>query len=126
MASPSEFFDFQVDDHGAVLERMEALAGEGSGWINLEPVMDGDVEPPPERSGLFGFLAALGPDLPLCTWIPGQQGDSGTGVVSVGVQHPAGPKVVKHLAEMGIAVPAGWVVRQDHPRRGLVLAVPGT
>ena len=28
------------------------------------------------------------------------------------------------LAEVGVALPEGWVVRQDHVRRGLVVRTP--
>jgi hypothetical protein len=35
--------------------------------------------------------------------------------------HPTGARSVARLAEAGVAVPDGWVVRQDHARRGLVL-----
>jgi hypothetical protein len=34
--------------------------------------------------------------------------------------HPTGSKAVARLAEAGVSVPEGWVVRQDHARRGLL------
>ena len=43
----------------------------------------------------------------------------------LGLQHPAGSKAKPLLAELGNAVPEGWVVVQDHVRKGLVVAVPG-
>ncbi len=38
--------------------------------------------------------------------------------------HPTGGKAVARLAEAGVAVPDGWVVRQDHARRGLLVQTP--
>lgn len=42
----------------------------------------------------------------------------------LGLQHPSGSKAKPVLAELGHAVPEGWVVVQDHVRKGLVVAVP--
>jgi hypothetical protein len=44
--------------------------------------------------------------------------------LTVGLMHPTGAKAVARLAEAGIALPDGWVVRQDHARRGLLLQCP--
>jgi hypothetical protein len=44
--------------------------------------------------------------------------------VSVGLMHPTGARAVARLAEAGVTIPTGWVVRQDHARRGLVLRTP--
>jgi hypothetical protein len=41
----------------------------------------------------------------------------------LGILHQSGPKAARALAESGVAVPEGWVVLSDHPRRGLVVAV---
>ncbi len=43
----------------------------------------------------------------------------------IGLQHPSGSKAKPLLAELGHAVPDGWVVVQDHVRKGLVVGVPG-
>ena len=42
----------------------------------------------------------------------------------LGLQHPAGSKAKPLLAERGHPVPAGWVVVQDHVRKGLVVSIP--
>ncbi len=42
--------------------------------------------------------------------------------MTIGLMHPTGHKAVARLAEAGVAVPDGWVVRQDHARRGLLRA----
>ena len=44
--------------------------------------------------------------------------------MTVGLMHPTGAKAVARLAEAGVALPEGWVVRQDHVRRGLVARTP--
>ena len=102
-----------------MVERMKRMVLDGSGWINFEPAVDPEAEIP-HQGGLFGLFSAQGPAVPLCSWVPTTT-RSGRTTVSVGVQHPAGPKVVRHLRELGITIPDGWIVRQDHPRRGLVL-----
>ena len=38
--------------------------------------------------------------------------------------HPTGGKAVARLDESGVTVPEGWVVRQDHARRGLLVQTP--
>lgn len=42
----------------------------------------------------------------------------------IGLQHPAGSKAKPLLAGLGHSVPDGWIVVQDHVRKGLVLALP--
>src|SRR5436309_2937892 len=110
MAAPPEHIDFRIDDRAAVIARMDGLARTGQGWINLSPALDED-EPPP-RSSNFGLFSGRGPDVPLCTWVPGTP-------TQVGVQHGAGPKVADVLRTLGEPVPEGWRVTQDHSRRGL-------
>ena len=43
---------------------------------------------------------------------------------TVGLQHASGPRVAWRLRDLGLPVPEGWRVTQDHPRRGLVAEVP--
>ena len=42
----------------------------------------------------------------------------------VGILHAAGARAGGTLAELGHAVPDGWVVLQDFSKKGLVAAVP--
>jgi hypothetical protein len=112
---PPEEIDFRPDDRSVVLAAMDELARGVTGWINLRPAVD-EEEPPP-RSSLFGLLSACGPDVPLCTWVPGQP-------TQVGVQHAAGVRAAQALTSLQIAIPEGWRILQDHPRRGLVLVPP--
>lgn len=92
-------------------------AGDGERWCNLTFEVDEDSDG--GDSPLFSFLAARGPSSPLVTVMR-----SGGGPVEVGIQHRAGVKAMAQLVEAGVDRGADWVVRQDHPRRGLVLAVP--
>jgi hypothetical protein len=101
---------------------MRTLAAAGEGWINLHPGVDENSLPPP-RSAFGGLVGARGPDVPLCTWTAPTRGRRPEPAMA-GVQHASGPKAVATLAAAGLPVPAAWRVTQDHPRRGLVLALP--
>ena len=116
MAAPPEQFDFALNDRATVLARMAQLAQSKKGWMNLSPALDEDEEPPP-RSSTFGLFSGRGPDVPLCTWVPGPP-------VEIGIQPGAGAKAVHVLRDMGQHVPDGWRVTQDHSRRGLVVVIP--
>lgn len=87
------------------------------GWINVSPVIDPEDEPPPP--GPFAFLGGSTHKVPTVTWIA-ERSRSGATSESVGLQHASGPRVVARLAQVGLALPDGWRVTQDHPRRGLV------
>jgi len=116
VASPPEQIDFSLNDRSTVLARMQRLRQTKKGWINLSPAIDEDQELP-DRSSNFGLFSGRGPDVPLCTWVPGPP-------VEVGIQHGAGPKAANKLRELGEPVPDGWRVTQDHSRRGIVVVVP--
>jgi hypothetical protein len=105
----------------AVVQRMEVLAAAGRGWVNLQPVPVDEESVPPDRPG---FLSALGPALPLCTWSPGEAKGRRRTPASIGIQHRAGTKAALVLTELGPAVPPCWRVTQDHPRRGIVAEPP--
>jgi hypothetical protein len=117
VAAPPELIDFGLNDRAAVLARMDQLRESKKGWINLSPALDEDEEPPPPRSSTFGLFSGRGPDVPLCTWLPGPP-------VQIGIQHGAGAKAVEVLRNLSQPVPDGWRVTQDHSRRGLVVIVP--
>lgn len=71
--------------------------------------------------GLFSLFSNRQPPVTMCTLMPARPARSAFDGVTVGVMHPTGGKAIARLAEAGVAKPAGWLVRQDHPRRGLVL-----
>ena len=111
--------EFQEEERDSVVARMRAMSDAGVGWINFSPGLDVD-EPPPEQSALGALLGARGPTVPLATWAPAQ----GREPASAGIQHAQGIRTVATLAERGVPLPDGWLVRQDHPRRGLVVVPP--
>ncbi len=114
---------FTLFDDPELLAAMARVRGAGRGWINIRPaVAEEDLPKPP---GPFAFLGGSTHHVPTVTWIPGRPGgDGATRSVEVGLLHASGPRLARHLADIGLPVPAGWKVTQDHPRRGLVLRVP--
>lgn len=93
---------------------MARIARSGNGWITLQPGFDEVDLPPSATSTFFGLFSGSGPPVPECTWTPDE----------IGVRHAAGPKAAARLKDAGAAVLEGWRVRQDHPKRGLAVAIP--
>ena len=54
----------------------------------------------------------------MATIMPPKRDRRDTEGMTVGLMHPTGAKAVARLAEVGVTVPDGWVVRQDHVRQG--------
>ena len=100
---------------------MARLRDAGRGWINLAPEVpeDEDVTAP----GLFSFLSARGPSVPLCTWVGPHTRRGQPRPAQLGIQHATGTRTAARLDSLGLGVPTGWRVTQDHPRRGLVVDV---
>ena len=126
---PIATLEFLRTEPDELVSRMATMAAEHRGWVNLRPVVreddgEGEAGPAVQSPGLFGVFGGSGPPVPLCTWTPGEARRRGVEPPSVGLQHAAGPKVVRRLVEVGAPVPAGWAVVQDHPRRGLVVRPP--
>ncbi len=118
-----DYVEFLTDDLGPVVARMEELAERQDGWINLEPGVNED-DLPPARTGLAGLISGRGPDVPLATWTPAVLTKARPQPPSIGIHHGAGPGARARLDAAGRPVPQGWVVLQDHAKRGLVVAVP--
>lgn len=117
---PVEELEFVPPLVEAVLARMDRLAAAGDGWINLLPgVPDEEIEEP-IRSPFTAIFGSATPPVTMCTWVPGSRGNSPT----VGISHPRGRFAARQLAELGVPVPGGWDIRQDHGRRGVVLRPP--
>jgi len=105
---------------------MEAAGRAGAGWVNFEPAVDLD-DVAAAGSGTFAIFSGRGAVVPLGTWTPAQSPRRGrTEPAMLGLQHPAGAKARPLLAKHGHPVPDGWVVVQDHVRKGLVVALPET
>ena len=118
----TDVVEFRSDDLDLVVEHLRGVAERRDGWMNLVPVLE--EEDLPRRSGLEGLLAGRLPLLPVATYVPGEAKRGRTTPTSVGVQHAVQAKVGRRLADAGLRPPEGWVGRQDHPRRGLIVEVP--
>ncbi|MGH9280095.1 MAG: hypothetical protein ACRD12_18600 [Acidimicrobiales bacterium] len=125
-AAEPEVIEFEAADTAELVRHMEALTETHEGWINLEPEVYADEEDVPQpRRGLLSVFAPPAPSIPLGTWTPAPPSKRGRAQpATVGLQHPTGKRAKLALLDAGHPVPRGWVVLQDHARRGLVLAVP--
>jgi hypothetical protein len=112
--------EFHQDARSPVVTRMVVMAGARKGWVNFTPGLDVDV-PPPDRSAMSALFGNKGPEVPLATWSPG---DGRREPATVGIQHAQGPRVLAQLSDQGIELPEQWRKLQDHPKRGLVCALP--
>jgi hypothetical protein len=115
--------EFIAHDDPELLARMAEVSTTRTGWINVQPVIEDEHQPP--GPGPFAFLGGSTHQVPIVTWMPGKLVADGTAKPTmVGLQHAAGPRIAWKLRDAGLPVPAGWRVTQDHPRRGLVASVP--
>lgn len=125
VTSEARYLEFSPERTDEVVATMRAMTEAHEGWINFEPSIH--VEDVPAETGMFSFLSGRGPAVPLGTWTPPSAPRRGRGdPAMIGLQHGAGSKAKARLAEMGRAVPDGWVVTQDYAKKGLVVAVPPT
>ena len=115
--------EFRPGQAEGVLQAMADITQAGDGWINLLPGID-EEDAPPRPTGLSAILAPRLGGAVMGTWTPQVQGRRGTEGASIGLMHPAGRFAARQLASLGAAVPEGWVIRQDHARRGLILQAP--
>jgi len=116
-------FGFTALDDAELLAAMATLQVDGTGWLNIEPVIDEEHQP--DAPGPFAFLGGSTHLVPVVTWMPGRpQAGRAAKPTTVGLEHASGPHVAWRLRDLGRPVPAGWRVTQDHPRRGLVAEVP--
>jgi hypothetical protein len=120
--------EFEPDDT-AEAEAIVAAVCRGEGWVNIEPVLDTDEVEALQRSqpsALVRLFSGKGRPLPFASLVPGDAAKAGRppNPLQLGLEHPAGPRAVATLRERGVVLPEGWAVRQDHPKRGLVLDVP--
>lgn len=102
---------------------MAELDAAGAGWVNVGPAVDEDDLPAPS-GGLGKLFGGRGPAVPHATWVAGADRRGARRWSELGIEHGSGPKAVATLAGLGLPLPTGWLVRQDHVRRGLVLGVP--
>jgi hypothetical protein len=120
-----ETFDFTPPDSDRVAGFLRVVTEAGRGWINLMPGVEIDED---QRTNVSTGLSALFGNrqapVTMCTLMPASPSKQAFDGVTVGILHPSGNKVVARLADAGVPLPDGWVVRQDHNRRGLVVRAP--
>lgn len=133
---PAEVVDLPSAEVDAIAAVLAPVLGGTSGWVNLRPEVEVEVpgdegtEPARERvlaesggrgvtAGVFNMLlSSRGAVVPMVTVMaPRRAGRP----ARVGVEHAAGPKAARALADTGLPLPPGWRVVQDHARTGLVL-----
>jgi len=118
------YVEFQPDRAGEVVAAMEEVGRTGAGWVNFEPAVEAE-DIAATGSSTFALFSARGPAVPLATWTPAKTQRRGRREPAmIGLQHPAGSKAKPLLAELGHPVPDGWMVVQDHVRKGLVVTLP--
>jgi hypothetical protein len=123
MVEPTAVLDLPGGDPAPLAPHLDALvAASRGGWVTLLPGVPDEAAPPP-RSALARLFSGQGPMATVCTWVA-PQAKGKPPHVELGVLHATGPKVAKRLDGLGLAVPPRWVVLADHPKRGLVVAVP--
>lgn len=116
MKQSDERISFGIGAPDPVVAAMAALAP-SAGWVVLHPAINEEDAPPP--SGMFRVFSGRGSLVPVVSWVPGERTRGGIEHVAVGIEHGAGPKAARRLE-----IDARWVVMQDHPRRGLIVAIP--
>lgn len=125
MSRRVEQVEFAADDPTPVAERMVLLAASRDGWINLLPGVPAElVEEQPRPSALSGLFGSTALPVTMVTWMPPGKTRRRPPESTIGLLHDRGRFAARQLAQLGVDLPAGWRVRQDHPRRGLVVAVP--
>ena len=123
-ARQKKTIEFTPPDVAAIAYELRGLRSAGSGWVNLMPGIDEDASDVHPRAGLFAFFGNNAAPVTMTTVMPPKVDRSDTEGLTVGIMHPTGGHAVERLAEAGVLVPDGWVVRQDHARRGLLLRTP--
>lgn len=116
--------EFTPPDVTPVADYLAQVTEAADGWINLLPGVDMEEERPVAPSGLFGLFGNRQPPVTMCTLMPPKKDRQVSEGVTVGLLHPTGGRAVARLAEAGVTMPPGWLVRQDHARRGLVVRAP--
>jgi hypothetical protein len=124
VTSQPRYVEFEPDQAGEVVAAMEAVGEAGAGWVNLEPAVEAE-DIAAAGSGTFALFSGRGPVVPLATWTPAKTQRRGRREPAmIGLQHPAGSRAKPLLAELRHPVPDGWIVVQDHVRKGLVVTLP--
>lgn len=126
MSRSAEVLEVSRAAPGPLVDVVRRLHEERDGWVNLQARVDDDEVPgaPPARAGIFNLFTGRGPAVPVVSYVPSTHPGKASEPDSLGIQHPAGPKALDRLADAGIGLPGGWRKLADHPKRGLVVALP--
>jgi hypothetical protein len=120
----SRTIEFRPPELTEVADALAPLRDAGSGWINLLPGVEEEAADPRTSAGLFAFFGNRAAPVSMGTVMPPPKERRAREGVTVGIMHPTGAKAIARLAESGVPLPEGWVVRQDHARRGLLVRTP--
>ncbi len=121
MREPSDVVAVEGDDWAAATQLIEEIwAAADGGWVNIIPDVGEEVDEPPS---LVRAFSVRGPAIPVITLVAPDQRGRKPKPGSVGLEHGKGERQMGELARAGLTRPAGWLMRQDHPRRGLVFEV---
>lgn len=116
---------FQRDDPERVVEHMDEMLrlADDRRWINIRPHLPADVMQVLDRKP--SVFSGRGPRIPTATWVPASQSRKGERIpTQAGLTHPQGHSGGEKLLADGVRVPDGWVVEQDHPKRGFTFIIP--
>jgi hypothetical protein len=114
-------FEFSPQSFDRVSGYLKHFTEAGQGWINLLPGVDVDEEETTSPPGPFAIFTGRQRPVTMVTLMPPRPARRATEGVTVGLLHPTGAKAVARLADAGISLPTGWMVKQDHARRGLLV-----
>ncbi|MBT4186914.1 MAG: hypothetical protein HOE14_06845 [Gemmatimonadales bacterium] len=115
MASYStEVFQVSAGEHADLTASIRTALSSSGAWVNIEPVVDDSARI--EVPGIFAWFSARGPQVPVGTFH-----SAGPDMpASVGLDHGTGRDAGDRLTAGGVEAPGDWVLKQDHPKTGLV------
>ncbi|TML18892.1 MAG: hypothetical protein E6G39_02420 [Actinobacteria bacterium] len=120
-----QMIEFTPDDIDGVVAQLAVVIERGAGWLNIEPIV-GEVAMDELRGraapAIVRAFSGRGGKIPFGTFVPGDHRKGALG--QVGLEHSAGPRGLQQLRDAGVVMPAGWRMRQDHGKRGIVCDVP--
>ena len=125
MAVDRQMIEFTPDDIDAVVQGVAGMIERGAGWMNIEPIVGEVAMDEIRRSAppaIVRVFSGRGGKIPFGTFVPGDHRKDKFG--QVGLEHSAGPRGLQQLRDAGVVLPAGWRMRQDHGKRGIVCDVP--
>jgi hypothetical protein len=117
-------FEFAPSADERVTTYLRRLTEAGDGWINLMPGVHVDEERTPSLPSPFAIFTGRQAPVSMSTLVPPKLAKQALEGVTIGLLHPTGNKAVGRLAEAGVTIPDGWLVKQDHNRRGLLIKTP--